>query len=322
MREGPTVAFLHEWRGLARALDLDFDPKVPICTGLRDGVQIAVLPRWFHNAVTENWPAVTTLTDVSVSARVRSFSLPGLVIRRQRLFETLGQFFGATDNDILTRDSTVDRRLYIRAADSGATALTLQTEPLLTDLRRCSGANAVYMAGGEVQLIVRDTELIQLREWVDAAVSLASSLQTAVNPTMGSVAEYSGIPVTQGSIDGVVDGVQVSITPDSEAGYRVEVALQLPLAARVHKKDDRCVFSTGDPILDATVCIEGISPATALKLLGQDEIRESLLSVVHGADGRIERGKMIIEAPHREAELLRLLDDAMSVAFALQPKLE
>ncbi|MFK7931267.1 MAG: hypothetical protein AB8H79_23995, partial [Myxococcota bacterium] len=128
----------------------------------------------------------------------------------------------------------------------------------------------------------------EVADLLTRALTLAKSASEARIAPWKQLETEPGLTLTfdgaNAHLSGSFDGMNVSMVGDRKSGeVIIEVRLTPGLPADLHVEKGE--GDLGDFILDRTVKASGATPEALLQLLSDDDIKEHLLSVVHGFEG-------------------------------------
>jgi len=215
---------------------------------------------------------------------------------------------GALDQDIQVGDRLIDDRCEIQARDPdlaravmGDPAVRAAIKPLLS--RRARLWLSRYQLEGRFDGRFRsDMDLC-----LDQLLELATVLERSPARSFRELEDRKGwSPGGRSALraDGEVDGLTVRVRYRDDAGpphtaVRVEVPGLEPGDLRVTLPEyggDGDGLSTGDPIVDRLLWVDGANAERVTRLLRDDDLRAALLEVVHGHPGSAVRGGAVLLA--------------------------
>jgi hypothetical protein len=237
----------------------------------------------------------------------------------------------APTRDILVGDRLIDDRCEIHARDPdlarvvlGNTAVRAALRPLLESRAR------LWLSRFQLEARFEGRYRSDLDQRLSQLLTLAKTLEDAPFQPFVELAGRRGWAAPERPAlraDGEIDGLQVRVRYrfDAEPPHtevRVEVPNLEVLGLRVTLPEfaDGPGLSTGDPIVDRLLHVNGRPADAVIRLLRDDELRARMLEVVHGHPGSaVRRGAVLLTVPGYDLSLIdRRIDLAVSLATALR----
>jgi hypothetical protein len=242
---------------------------------------------------------------------------------------------------VLADSRALDEHLAVWADDRNVAAALLADEAVREQLTDLLGSGArVSLDDTHLTLLDRDGENWMIGDSIglrlDQAAALAVALAEAVRRPWRELAEERGWTLveegTSLTLDGLDGDLRVAVRVGREEGdrrsrtvVRVDVPEPMPadleITVRSAWNRDRGV-PLADPIVAKLLCVASSEPEAAAWLVQDDEVRPSLLEVVHGhPDSTVldERVELVVDA-FATAAAADTVDLALRLARALRSR--
>ena len=246
----------------------------------------------------------------------------GLMVKPEGPLQALGKLVGA--QDIQVGDPKMDARLVIRGRNETDVAAFLKQADLSNTSKLIQSSFDELSEGG-VALYRRGrlgTDPAELHRLIDQAVALSQSANEARVACWRSLGERDGLELTWDGLTaratGVFEGYAVTLAGDPKRGQTMIVAElkeRYPPGFRVEKG----TCDLGDPILDRMVSVDGADVEDLRRLMDDDDLREDLLTVVHGFEGSwVDHDKVTMRMwAFTDGDLEERVRDAVRLARSL-----
>ncbi len=320
------------WNRAARERGLELcGPQDIHIAGVLDGIQVeageshVTREQWFHTGIDAVVP-----TELVQGVRMR----PRPRIGQQPPNRLTG--------DTVVADSrAIDRHLAVWADDRNVAAALLADEAVrgqLTDLF-ASGAG-VSLDDTSLTVLDRDGEHWMIGDTIgprlDQAAALAAALAEAVRRPWRELADERRWTLEEAGtslrLDGMDGDLRVAVRVGRGEGarrsstvVRVDIPERMPahleITVRSAWNRDRGV-PLADPIVSKLLCVASTEPEAAAWLVQDDEVRPSLLEVVHGhPDSTVlgDRVELVVDA-FATAAAADTVDLALRLARALRTR--
>ncbi len=295
----------------------------PVVRGDIDGVELLI------RTYTENRERLNTL-QTHIRAHVPRHLTIGLYLERRNT--AIEGILGAPN--VTTGQPAIDRTFSIRGDDQVAATAIMRDEAVVAGLLPLLEENAKVHLDDE--WLSSSHPAILPNEFgprVDQVVALAKALAGSTGRAARQLAEDYDLEVletrgqilTRGTYRGFPLLVRTERPADGQA-FRttIQAGVPSPLPANLHIERIGAAGANnglhlGDPILDATVVVQGQDRDAIAELLCDDDLRGDLLAVVHGHEGSYVKGQVVVlrVSSLTKDSLEGLVEEAVTAARAL-----
>lgn len=301
------------WASVAAELDLEYTSasltRSPTLTGVVDGHRVQVSQYTTGGKNKTTWTRIRVYTEAPLPK--------GFHVKPQGIRGQFSKLLGGQDIEvgvpgfdalhIIKGDNEADVRDFMSGSDAARAIWALQQE----------ASAEPEIRSHYLQFDRRGAHIPDLGRLIGAGVTCASSLASARREALERLRER-GLTIELFRAHGIVDGEPVTVDVDYLEGtttIRVRLERELPFPGVVRRGTCRI----DDPILSRTIAIDGAHTDRWASLLSEEDLRDDLLTVVHGNPGStVDATGVTLRLPSAShPALAEAVDDAVRLAKSL-----